>query len=269
LPGPFVNFYTSDFLAGTGGMSAATKGVYITLLCLMYEAEAPLKQPHGSLARRCGASNSVFRRALDDLICEGKIEENDGCLWSKKVEKHISYRREMREKKSKSAFARWEKTKENQGGGDANAMRPECYPKPKPKPYIKRDTKVSPKSADKPRGPSFSEMLQSVLSKDVADAFVEHRRRIKKPLSERACKLIIKKLEDCPDPDAAADEAIEKGWSSVFPKQGHKRKETESAPDRFDRLAAELKREGEPKLDDRTSSNAVVPLLPARHTAGH
>ena len=41
---PLVPFYTSDFLAGTSGMTAASRGGYITLLCLMCEAEAAARK---------------------------------------------------------------------------------------------------------------------------------------------------------------------------------------------------------------------------------
>lgn len=129
---PYVPFYTSDFLGGTGGMTAATKGVYITLLCLMYESEAPLKQSWSSLARRCGASNSAFKKAVEEMIADGKIVQVGGGLWSEKCDRHIFYRREKRSQTSQAAKSRWQKTKQNQGQGDAGAMRSECEPEPEP-----------------------------------------------------------------------------------------------------------------------------------------
>ena len=79
---PFVPFYTSDFLAGTSGMTAATKGVYITLLSLMYEAEAPLPQSWETLARRCGCTKSSFRKAIETLEDDAKIHVTDAGIWS-------------------------------------------------------------------------------------------------------------------------------------------------------------------------------------------
>lgn len=86
---PFVPFYTSDFLAGTSGMTAATKGVYITLLCLMYEKEEPIGQSWDMLARRCGCTLPAFKKAVECLQDDGKIEVNDGKIWSEKCEKRI------------------------------------------------------------------------------------------------------------------------------------------------------------------------------------
>jgi len=79
---PYVPFYTGDFLAGTSGMTAATKGVYITLLCLMYEAEAPIPQSWDSLARRCGCTLPAFKKAVSALNDEGKIEVTNAGIWS-------------------------------------------------------------------------------------------------------------------------------------------------------------------------------------------
>jgi uncharacterized protein YdaU (DUF1376 family) len=129
---PFVNFYTSDFLAGTSGMTASSKGVYITLLCLMYEAEAPLQQSWETLARRCGCTLPAFRRALSALQDDGKITVSDAGIWSQKCDKHIVQRRERQSSAKAAAKTRWEKTKENQSKADATAYHPHCQPEPEP-----------------------------------------------------------------------------------------------------------------------------------------
>ncbi len=144
---PYVQFYTSDFLAGTSGMTAGTKGVYITLLCLMYEAEAPLAQSWGNLARRCGASNSGFKKAIEELLDEDKITVDDAGIWSAKVEKHLSYRHELTRKNREAAKVRWEKTQQKQQPDDAGALQTQCQPEPEPEP-IKEDTNVSSKSSE-------------------------------------------------------------------------------------------------------------------------
>lgn len=142
---PYVPFYTSDWLAGTGGMTAGVKGVYITLLCLIYETEAPLPQSHAMLARRCGASNSAFKKALEELIEDGKIEVREDGIWSEKCEKHISTRQKLSSRNAKAAKVRWEKTQEKQGEGDADGMQKPCLPEPEPEPEPKaiKDTNVS------------------------------------------------------------------------------------------------------------------------------
>lgn len=143
---PFINLYTSDFLAGTSGMTASTKGVYITLICLIYEDEKPLKHAWDMLARRCGCTKSSFKKAVQSLVDDGKITVSDDGIWSDKCEKHITLRRERQNSAKAAANKRWEKTKQKQGNADAPAYDPHCQPKPEPE-VVKRDTKVSPKKA--------------------------------------------------------------------------------------------------------------------------
>lgn len=176
---PYVNFYTSDFLAGTSGMTAATKGVYITLLCLMYEAEAPLPQRHETLARRCGCTLPAFERALQVLEEEGKITAYADGLWSEKCEKHIALRCERRKSATAAAKTRWEKIKQNQGGADATASVPQCQPEPEPEytPIVPTgDDLFGEQNQPKDRGPSFTEFwdkwpLAKVSKQRAASAF--------------------------------------------------------------------------------------------------
>lgn len=138
---PYIPFYTSDFLGGTSGMTAATKGVYITLLCLMYEAEGPVPQKWDMLARRCGCTFPAFKKAISDLCDDGKVEVTDDGLWSPKCEKHLAQRRERQSSARSAARKRWGKTQRNQGRADAGALRAQCQPEPE----VKEDTNVSSK----------------------------------------------------------------------------------------------------------------------------
>lgn len=132
---PYIPLYTSDFIAGTSGMTASTKGVYITLLCLMYEGEAPLAQSWENLARRCGCTLPAFRKAIEDLEADGKLLISDDGLWSHKCDKHITARRERQSSASSAAKKRWEKTQQNQCEVDADALPAQCQPEPEPEPY--------------------------------------------------------------------------------------------------------------------------------------
>ena len=140
---PYVPFYTSDFLSGTGGMTAATKGVYITLLCMIYEAEGPIPQRWDILARRCGCTLPAFKKAIADLESERKVEVTDDGIWSEKCEKHITQRCERRSSAKAAAKKRWQKSEQKQGKGHATASNPQCQPEPEPEPYISNDTNVS------------------------------------------------------------------------------------------------------------------------------
>ena len=55
-------------------------------------------------------------------------------------------------------------------------------------------------------------ILESLLDSDRAKAVVEHRKKIKKPLTGHAAKLLKAELSKAPDPNAAADKMIARGW---------------------------------------------------------
>lgn len=119
---PYIAFYPSDWLGGTRGLSAHETGVYITLVCMMYEAEGAIAHADERLARACGTTVPLFRKALASLINGGKIIAEDGTLWNDRVERELEKRTEKMENARNSAKARWKKTKEDQGPSSADAV---------------------------------------------------------------------------------------------------------------------------------------------------
>lgn len=137
---PFIKFYPSDFLGGTSGLSPAERGVYITLLCVMYEADGPIERDDSRLSRRCGAPKAAFLRCLVSLIDEGKIIENNGMLFNSKAEKTLMDRTNRIQNGTHAARSRWyaqkQKKQQKQRPKDAAAMRRQCagdaIPEPEP-----------------------------------------------------------------------------------------------------------------------------------------
>jgi uncharacterized protein YdaU (DUF1376 family) len=85
-----IAFYPSDWLAGTANMSASEKGVYITLISLIYQAAGPIKMEVDRLQRSCGcATKKQFRTILEYLIHDGKVTLLEGFLSNKRAEKEI------------------------------------------------------------------------------------------------------------------------------------------------------------------------------------
>lgn len=66
-----------------------------------------------------------------------------------------------------------------------------------------------------PSAPSPRQALREVLDDERAAAVVEHRQRIKKPLTGHAAKILAGKLAKFPDPNSAADEMIANGWQRI------------------------------------------------------
>lgn len=172
---PFIKFYPSDFLAGTSGLSPAERGVYITLLCLIYEADGPIERHDARLSRRCGSPKAAFLRILEALIDEGKIVEDDGMLSNKRAERAIVDRQNRSQTATHAAQQRWaaqsEKILQNQSDDDACAMPEQCPSdaSQKPEPDIKTEAKASVK---KPRRNPLVELPEGWIPNDtnIADA---------------------------------------------------------------------------------------------------
>lgn len=75
---------------------------------------------------------------------------------------------------------------------------------------------AKPKSAD---AECVAE-LGKVLDADRAQAVVDHRNRIRKPMTAYAAGRLALSLSQAPDPNAAADEMIERGWQGWKPDWG-------------------------------------------------
>ena len=124
---PWIRFFPSDWLAGTRGLTASEAGIYITLIALMYERDGKIANEPPRLSRLCGASNSAFKKALDTLLEEGKIEEKDGLLFNNRVVEELFYSREKSSVASKNAKSRWaQKPNKNNADNHADAMPPQC-----------------------------------------------------------------------------------------------------------------------------------------------
>lgn len=66
-----------------------------------------------------------------------------------------------------------------------------------------------------PAKPSPRQRLEAVVDAERAEALLDHRQRLRKPLTEHAAKMLATELAKFPDPNAAADRMIAKGWVST------------------------------------------------------
>ena len=147
---PFFQFYPSDWLAGTRGLTAAETGVYITLVAMMYEAEGPVPNDPKRLARLCGSTPATFSKIVGGLLDTGKITEDERGFSNRRVEIEIKKRAEKRSAASASANARWQKTVENQQTENANASSPQCERNANQKPDTREEEDIPPSAGETP-----------------------------------------------------------------------------------------------------------------------
>jgi hypothetical protein len=75
--------------------------------------------------------------------------------------------------------------------------------------------------------PSGVELLPEWIDKEVWESFLELRRRIRAPLTDRAKRNILRQLSEYKDqgqdPNAVLDQSITRGWRGVFPLKAERR----------------------------------------------
>lgn len=125
---PWFRFFPSDWISGVSGLSAAERGVYVTLLAIIYDRGGPVERDDARLARQCGLPKAGFARALHALIETGKITEDDGCIFNNRAKNELTERENRKLTASEAAKSRWVKTKENQQSENETALREQCEP---------------------------------------------------------------------------------------------------------------------------------------------
>lgn len=148
---PWFRFFPSDWLSGVSGLTAAERGVYMTLLAMMYDHGEAIERNDGRLSRQCGLPKVGFVRALDGLISTGKILVEEGRLTNSRVKNELSERENRTRTASNNAQSRWQKPQQNQHTKDATALPTQCepdasrapVPQPQPQPEKKEEGKPS------------------------------------------------------------------------------------------------------------------------------
>ncbi len=94
-----------------------------------------------------------------------------------------------------------------------------------------RKSRINKESKDVARTNSYVSVSVSVsdnINKKALEEFKEHRKLMRKPLSELALKKNIKVLEGCSyeDQQRIVDQSIASGWQGLFPLKDKKQKST-------------------------------------------
>jgi hypothetical protein len=126
-----------------------------------------------------------------------------------------------------------------------------------------------------PASPSPRIILESVLDAEHAEAVMEHRQRSKAGFTKRAAQLLAKQFALCPDPNAAADTMIARGWRGFEAKwltdpqarAGPVRHVKQSPLDHFKNYASEINgKAGDDGGDRRDWDDAPgIPLRTIEH----
>lgn len=200
--------YPADFMADTTHLSAAETGAYLMLI-MHYWRAGSLPSDEKMLRRISRMGEREWQRSRDILAAFFF----DG--WRhKRIESEIA----------KSALKSTARAECGRRGGEAKALKLQgaslakatnlpvvSQPRSKakalasssqPQPDKEPSSKVTPRA-----------VLETVLSADIADGVIAHRRAIRKPITVLAAEGLARSFAETGQPDAAARMMIERAWT--------------------------------------------------------
>lgn len=155
---PCMPFWTDAYLADTQHLTTEEHGAYLLLLFQAWRShDCSLADDDEMLARQAKVSGARWKAMKPIVMAFWKLDKRRK-RW---VQKRLKIEREKASvKKAKarnSAASRWNNTEK----GDANALRTQCYPEPKPEP-IEKPTKGFSQGASAPKKTPRQKMLEAI-----------------------------------------------------------------------------------------------------------
>jgi uncharacterized protein YdaU (DUF1376 family) len=99
---PWVKWYASNWIAGTRGMSLVEIGLYDTILNMIYDDGAPVRDDIVWLGRIVGERPTTVDKILNRLVVLEKLMRVDGVISNKRAEREIETRTKVFEKWTKN-----------------------------------------------------------------------------------------------------------------------------------------------------------------------
>jgi hypothetical protein len=225
----YVQFYPSDWLAGMGFMPPLLEWLYLQVCLYNWDKVEPV--PETEHAMRF-SRHADWAADLERLIDSGRvIRTRGGGLFVERAMAEARKSYELWEKKSRGG--RGGKNAENHddekhslksdGNTLGNTMADEqqvTRTKARARVLPNGNTPQTPKGENAPVG----DFIFSVPP-DAWAEWVDHRKAIKKPMSDGTAKRILRELEKFHqerghDPTAVLHQSIDNGWTGVFELKG-------------------------------------------------
>jgi uncharacterized protein YdaU (DUF1376 family) len=220
---PWMPLYVSDYRADTAHLSTLEHGAYL-LLIMHYWQKDGLPTDEKQLAKVAGLTLRQWLKMGPTLAAFF----GDG--WThKRIDDELQKAKHITKNASVNAKKRWAKSLQNNKTDDAKAYA-NAYARARARTVVvdvidtntqSKEISSKPARAEKSRlGPpkkSPREELEVILSPRMADAVLEHRQRLRKPLSSLAASALASSFQETGDPEAAAFTMIERGWQGFQP----------------------------------------------------
>jgi uncharacterized protein YdaU (DUF1376 family) len=201
----YYQHHIGDFRRDTASLSDTDAMAYLKLLWMYYDTEQPLPAKPQLLAFKIGSNTESVKLILDAFFTlDGDVYRQKRC------DAELEHYRNKGKKARDSANARWNNAKVMRTHSDGNAK------------AMKNDANQEPITNNqiKERKPVVPAELPDWLNKTDWNDFVEMRKKLKKPMTDRAVKLMISKLETMKnkgiDTSAVLQKSIVSDWIDVY-----------------------------------------------------
>jgi uncharacterized protein YdaU (DUF1376 family) len=243
-----MNYYRrfpGDYARDTVHLSMVEDGAYGRLLDYMYSTEKPIASLDLAI-RICRATGKNEKKAVEFVLGSFFYQADDG--WKhKRVEEELNHAESKKEAAARSANVRWAQCKRNANAPKAHSVRdalqtpdsrhqtPDAKEEEKQQPAAQAPLVVTPDAA-------LAWHIETFIPVETWLAFVEMRRKIRKPMTDHAVDLIHRKLvklrDEGQDLVAVVEQSIRNSWQDVFAVREERHGKLESFDERRSRKSA-------------------------------
>jgi len=223
---PAFQFYPGDWRKDMGvqSLSYHDRGVWWELLCLMHDSEQRgllilngTAMSEEALSRLLGLDKQILTTTLTTLLTTGVAcrDEETGAIMSRRMVRDENLRQIRAEAGKMGGNPTLLKQKTTTGVKQT--------PKQKPTPSSSSSVSSSVLKANTPQAAAYA--IPDWIPAQVWAAFELMRKQIRKPLTDEARRLTIKKLDSWRkdyDPESVLNEAIEHSWTGIWQTESSK-----------------------------------------------
>jgi uncharacterized protein YdaU (DUF1376 family) len=240
----------ADYLKDTRHLTTLEHGAYL-LLIMRYWEDGGLPDNDALVARYAGLNREQWAESRDVLAAFF-----DSGWKHKRIDAELARAAEIMEKRRASGKL----------GGSTRQASAKQTPDNSQHTYKDNNLSSSLRSDESAPAskPTPRQRLEAVLDAERVEAVLEHRQRLRKPLTERAAKLLAADLAKFDDPNAAADTMVKRGWLGIEPGWGE-RPPSQAGPAKRSNPLSDAFGAMRPTPDDRPSETVSGPVryLPA------
>jgi len=227
---PWDKWYWQDYLSDTGlaACSLAAQGLWMRMLAIMarskkkgYLLDGNQNMTMEILARLVGSTIQEVKPLLEELKQHEVFSiSDDGIIYNRRMVREA----EISEKRAEAGKIGGLSKKQKSSKSQANTLARSASASASASVYASvyaSEYEEEEKGMEKETKKAVQIELPSWIDPSIWNDYLEMRKKIRKPATQKAQELIIKKLEQLKlsgqDPNRVLEQSIENSWQGVFP----------------------------------------------------